>query len=71
MLLFCTLVYALFVFTDVIPLVKTKRWKVLAVYGAIYAAAFIFTFLLELGVEIPSPAVPLKQLVTAVIGRPE
>lgn len=69
MLILCTLVYVLFVFIDVIPIAKNKRWKVLAVYGVIFVTAYIFSVLTELGVKIPSPAVPLKQLVTAITGK--
>jgi hypothetical protein len=69
MLVLCTLVYGLFVFTDVIPIAKNKRWKVLAVYTALFVTAYIFSVLTELGVQLPSPAVPLKALVTAIVGR--
>jgi hypothetical protein len=69
LLILCTLVYVFFVMIDVIPFVKNKKWKVLAAYGVIFVTAYIFSVLTELGVKIPSPAVPLKQLVTAIVGK--
>lgn len=68
MLILCTLVYASFVLFDAVPLVKNKRWKVLAVYTILFITAYTFSVLTELGVKIPSPAVPLKQIVTAIVG---
>lgn len=69
MLMLCTLTYALFVVIDIVPIIKNKRWKVLAVYTVFFVTAYIFSVLTELGVEIPSPAVPLKQIVTAIVGQ--
>ncbi len=68
MFLFCTLVYAFFVFTDVVPLVQNKKWKVLAVYGVIFITAYVFTVLTELGVQLPSPLTPIGDLVASIVG---
>lgn len=68
MLLLCTLVYVFFILVDVIPIVKNQRWKVLTVYTIFFIMAYTFSVLTELGVKIPSPAGPLKQIVTAIVG---
>jgi hypothetical protein len=69
MFLFCTLVYAFFVFIDVVPIVQNKKWKVFAVYGIIIVTAYVFTVLTELGVQLPSPLTPIKKLITLIVGN--
>lgn len=69
MLIICTMVYIFFVVIDVIPMMKNKQWKVLAIYSIFIAAAYVLSVLTELGVKIPSPAGPLKQIIMSVIGK--
>ena len=69
MLILCTMVYLFFVLIDGIPIVKNKQWKVLTIYTILITAAYTFTVLTDIGVKIPSPADPLKQLVISVIGK--
>ncbi|MGE5630933.1 MAG: hypothetical protein ACM3TR_07550 [Caulobacteraceae bacterium] len=54
---------------DVIPIIKNKQWKVLVIYSTVITAAYIFTILYELGVRLPSPANPLKHIVTSIVGK--
>lgn len=69
MLILCTVVYAFFILIDAIPLVKKKLWMVLAIYSILITTAYVFTVLTELGVKIPSPADPIKQLVISIVGK--
>lgn len=69
MLMLCTMVYTFFILIDVIPIVKNKKWKVLVIYSALICTAYTFSVLTELGIKIPSPANPLKQIVTSIVGR--
>lgn len=63
------MVYLFLILIDVIPIIKNKQWKVLTVYSIITTAAYIFTVLTELGIKVPSPANPLKQIVGTIVGK--
>lgn len=54
---------------EVIPMVKNKQWKVLIIYSIVMSTAFTLTLLHDLGIDIPSPANPLKKLVTSIVGK--
>lgn len=69
MILFCTLVYAFFVFIDVVPIVQSKKWRVLITYGVLITTAYTFTVLIEFGVQLPSPLMPIKELIAAIVGN--
>lgn len=68
-LLLCTSVYVFFIILDIIPIIKSKQWKVFGIYAVLITTAYVLTVLNELGVKLPSPATPLKQIVTAVVGK--
>ena len=68
-LLLCTSVYVFFIILDIIPIIKSKQWKVFGIYAILITTAYVMTVLNELGVELPSPATPLKQIVTTIVGR--
>ncbi|SHI13277.1 hypothetical protein SAMN02745823_02674 [Sporobacter termitidis DSM 10068] len=67
----CTMVYISFALIDLIPIVRNKRWKVLAVYAVLILASYTFSMLTEQGIQLPSPAGPLKDLVTSIVGIPK
>ncbi len=68
MIVLCTAVYILFALSDIIPIVKGKRWKALVVYSIFITMAYILTLLTELGVKIYSPTYPIKHIITAILG---
>lgn len=69
MLILCTMVYILFLCIDIIPILKNKERKMLIIYSIIITTAYVCTVLSELGVKIPSPANPLKDIITTIVGN--
>lgn len=69
MLILCTAVYVSFVLIDVIPIVKNKQWKIFVIYSTLTVTAYILTVLTELGIKLPSPSNPIKEIVTTIIGK--
>lgn len=62
------LIIAAFAFHDLVPIYKDKNWKVFWPYVAVIAFHLFVTILIRLNVDIPSPAGPLKKLVTIIFG---
>ena len=69
MIILFTMVYLLFLYIDIIPILKNKEWKVFIIYSIIITTAYTCTVLSELGVKIPSPANPLKEMITSIVGK--
>lgn len=69
MLILCTMVYILFLCIDIIPILKNKEWKVFIIYSIIITTAYTCTVLTEMGVKIPSPSNPLKEMITSIVGK--
>lgn len=63
------LIIAAFSFNDLVPIYRNKQWKVFWTYIAIMAILVFAGALIRLNVDIPSPAVPLKKLVTIIFGQ--
>jgi len=57
------LAFSLAVIPETLSLIKKKYWRELAVFAAIYLAAFISSVLLTLGYELPSPAKGTESLI--------
>ncbi len=53
---------------EIVPMVKENQKKELVLYSVLFAAAFVLSILLSLGVKIPSPSEPIEHLVRAVTG---
>jgi hypothetical protein len=56
-----------FVF-DFIPLLKKKNGKVILIYLPIFLLTLAMNILYGLGFDIPSPADPIKNLVSSIFG---
>lgn len=69
MIVFCSLTYLTFLLVDIIPIVKSKQWKVMIIYSTLIITAYTFTVLNELGVKIPSPSDPIRLIVTSIFGK--
>ncbi|QZY54579.1 hypothetical protein [Crassaminicella profunda] len=69
MVILIVLVYIVIGVIEIVPLVKKNQKKELILYSITFAAAFIISVLLSLGVKIPSPAKPIEKVVKMVIGR--
>jgi uncharacterized membrane protein len=67
-IIICLFFYAgVFVF-DMIPLIKKKDGKVILIYLPIYLFTLAVNVLYGLGFDIPSPADPIKNLVSSIFG---
>lgn len=58
----------IFVIIDLIPLYQNEEWGSFFLSGSLFASALIIAVLIDLKVEIPSPAEPIKKIVTFIIG---
>lgn len=63
------LAYLVIGLIEIIPLIKKGQMKELTLYSVLFLSAFVLSLLLSLGVDIPSPAVPIEKLVNAIIKK--
>ncbi len=54
---------------EIVPLVKHKQIKELVVYSILFSFAFTLSLLLSLDVKIPSPAIPIENIIKSIIGK--
>lgn len=66
LIILCTIVYILFFIIDFIPLYKSEKSKVVVVYLILFISSYILQLLIKLNVDIPSPAEPIKKLVSSI-----
>ena len=71
MMLIVTIVYAIFIIPDIIPMLKEKQYGVMTLYLSILIIAYTLTFLISLDVKIPSPQPLIKNAITSIIGPAE
>lgn len=60
--------YLAIILFDVIPLIKKKRKKALLIYIPILLLTLVINILHGMGVKIPSPAEPIKEIVNGIFG---
>lgn len=63
-----SLVLFLFIIFDLLPRLREKQWKVFWVYAFFICSSFILHILVSLGYKIPSPAIPIKSVVSKIFG---
>ena len=70
MLIFLLLLLIVTVFGlhDLVPIFRDKNWRVFWPYITVIVFHLFVTVLIRLNVEIPSPAGPLKRLVSVIFG---
>jgi hypothetical protein len=61
--------YTILVIYEFIPLYKQKLWCDFWVNTALAIFSFSIAMLLSFGVKIPSPAYPIKDAITSIIGK--
>lgn len=61
--------YALIITFEIIPLYKDKNKYKMFFYLFLSTFSMIITILLSLGVELPSPADPIKNIVISIFGK--
>ncbi|MGI6161855.1 MAG: hypothetical protein ACOYJD_07470 [Christensenellales bacterium] len=67
MILLAVIAFAVIAAMDVPRLIALKRWKDVAVYGTLFAAAFALVILQIYGQQIPSPIDAIEKLFREVI----
>jgi putative effector of murein hydrolase len=58
----------IFIFIDLIPLYKEKKWMSFWVYATVLGIVFVIALLLAFNIKIPSPADPLKEIIVVIWG---
>jgi len=61
-----TLFYTLILIFDLIPLAKKKKWKAYFLTLPIFILTYVVSILYALNVDIPSPATPIKDIITFI-----
>ena len=69
MFILVILAYALLVVYEFIPLYKQKLWRDFGVNAALSLFSFAIALLLSFDVKIPSPAQPIRELITSIFGK--
>lgn len=69
MIILVVMGYAFLVFYEFIPLYKQKLWSDFWVNAILGIFSFTIALLLSLGVNIPSPAKPIQELITSIFGK--
>lgn len=60
------IVCTIFIFLDLIPLFREKKWLEGWIYISAIAFVLILSLLIALGIDIPSPVIPIKKAVSAI-----
>jgi hypothetical protein len=63
-----TIIIFFFIIFDLIPLFHQKKWKVFWVYTILISFSYVIHVLFTMGVKLPSPAVPIKKVVSFIFG---
>lgn len=58
-----------FVFADFVPACKSRSWKLVWVYAVMMVFMYFLVILTAMDIKLPSPAVPLKKIIEAILGR--
>ena len=68
MLFVITLIYLLFIFTDAVPLIKGKQWKMLAVFSVVLAVSYLLFVFNMSGVLKPNMNTWFMEMIHMVFG---
>lgn len=63
------LVYTLLVIYEFIPLYKQKLWRDFWVNLSLALVSFSFAAMIALGGDVPSPAVPIQNMILSILGK--
>lgn len=69
MVIIVIMAYMLSAVFEFMPLYKEKQLPDLWVNGAVFVISFGVAVLLSIGVDIPSPAAPIKEVITSMFGK--
>ncbi len=65
-LIFCTIIFLLFIILDLMPIAKRKEHKVFWYYTILIALSYTVHVLFVLGIDVPSPAIPIADAIKAL-----
>lgn len=69
MVIVVVLAYAFIIYFDLVPLYRKKHWRDFWVNMTFSIFTFVIAILISLGVAIPSPAYPIKNFITSIVGK--
>lgn len=69
MILLVILGYSVLVIFDFVPLYKEEKWIDFWVNAVLCSISFALAAMLSLGIDIPSPETPIRQIITALFGK--
>ncbi len=61
-----SVIVTFFIIFDLLPIFHNKQWKAFWFYVILMSFSYIIHTLILLGIKIPSPAVPIKMLVSYI-----
>jgi len=67
MIILLLIAFALIAIMDLPKLIKEKQRKEIVVYLSLFAFAFTISFLLVIGIQIPSPVTGIKYIVKDIL----
>lgn len=63
-----TFVSIFFILADLVPIYQRKQWGLFWIYLSAILLVQVLVLLIDFNVKIPSPAVPLEKMVSAIWG---
>ena len=64
----CSIIFVFFIIFDLLPIYHQKKWKVFWVYTILISFSYVIHILFTLGIKLPSPAIPIKKVVSFIFG---
>ena len=63
-----SIIVTFFIIFDLLPIFHQKQWKAFWVYVILISFSYVVHILYLLDIKFPSPAVPIKKLVSYIFG---
>lgn len=63
-----TFLYCVFIIFDLLPILKSKKYKVFWIYSIILTASYVIQICLVFEVAIPSPNVGIIKIINSLLG---
>jgi len=61
-----TIACIIYIINDIVPIFQKKEWKLFWTYIVVMGFAYVLAVMIAFGIKIPSPAGPLKMIVTMI-----
>ena len=68
MIIMFLFISAYYVLSDLVQFYNEKKWKLFWLYTIILSMDFIMTLLVAMDVPLPSPSLPIKKMITSILG---